>query len=315
VKGIRLRQVEVFNAIMEHGTVIAAAERLGTSQPTASRVLADLEDELGFALFVRQGKRLHPTPEAHVLYKEVSANYTCIDRLTGIARQLARSEGGTLRIAAAPSLAISILPTAIRRLLKESPDVRLLLEVHAPDAVLDRVRDHNFDIGITAATSTDPSFTITPFCQVEAVCIMPDYHPLAKKRKIGPKDLDRQPFITLGEKSESRKRIDLALQHAEVKPATIAETQTASVACAMVTQGIGVSLLDYLTYEVISKPPLICRKFRPRIAIKFVKVKPRFRPVARVTERFERVLDEIVAEGAHESFDPLHGPIFEPREA
>lgn len=308
MRGIRLRQIEVFNAVMECGTVVSAAQRLGTSQPTASRVLADLEEELGFDLFTRQNRRLLPTPEAHVLHEEVRANYTCLDRLSDIARQLARYESGTLRIAAAPSLAISILPTAIRRLLNDCPDVRLLLEVHSPEGVLDCVQNREFDIGITAVSSADPSLTITPFCQVEAVCILLADHALAKKKIVRPEDLDGQPFITLGASSESRKKIDLVLQQAEVQPATMAETQTASVACAMVNQGIGVSLLDFLTFSVISKPPLICRTFRPRVVINYVTVKPRGRPSARVTERFENVLKSTILEATAGEGDHLHWP-------
>ncbi|CAM3148072.1 regulatory helix-turn-helix protein, lysR family [Paracoccus aminovorans] len=58
------RQIEAFRAIIESGSVTAAAELLFLTQPSVSRLLADLEAELGFALFARIGRSLTPTPEA-----------------------------------------------------------------------------------------------------------------------------------------------------------------------------------------------------------------------------------------------------------
>lgn len=291
---IRLRQLEVFHAIMDCGTVGAAAQQLGTSQPTASRVLSDLEDVIGFKLFQRRSNRLLPSPEAHALFREVQANYICLDQLDRMAKRLATTEAGTLRIAAAPSVSISLLPAAIRTFLKTRPDVHVQLEVHAPEAVLDCVQNRDFDLGITAVTEADDSFDIAPLCQVEAVCILLEDSSLASKTVIHPADLHDQPFISLGHPSESRRKIDGVLGSSGVRPLVLAETQTASVACALVNQGIGMSILDFLTFSVISKPPLVCRTFRPRIIIDFITVKPRFRPNARLTYRFEEVLQNTI---------------------
>lgn len=291
---IRLRQVEVFHAIMDCGSVSAAAISLGTSQPTASRVLADLEHLVGFPLFWRSNNRLLPTPEAHALFREVQANYTCLDRLDRMAKRLATAEAGTLRIAAAPSVAISLLPAAMREFLKTRPDVHMQLEVHAPEDVQDCVQNRDFDLGITAIPEVDDTLESSPLCQVEAVCILLEDTPLAAKRVIHPEDLDGKPFISLGHPSESRRKIDHVFRSAGVHPTVLAETKTASVACALVNQGIGISILDFLTFSAISKPPLVCRTFRPRIVIEFVTLKPRFRPNGRLTSHFETVLNDVI---------------------
>src|SRR3546814_16949042 len=59
------RMMEAFNAVMEAGSVSAAARCLGVSQPAVSRLLKQFEEELGFALFHRAKGKLMPTPEAH----------------------------------------------------------------------------------------------------------------------------------------------------------------------------------------------------------------------------------------------------------
>ena len=65
---MRLRQIEVFRAVMLTGTVSEAARLLHVSQPVVTRVLQHAEASLGFRLFDRQRGRLQPTPEAQALY-------------------------------------------------------------------------------------------------------------------------------------------------------------------------------------------------------------------------------------------------------
>ena len=65
---LRLRHIEVFHAIMTTGSASRAAEQMRTSQPTISRVLAEVEREIPFSLFDRDGRALAPKPEARDLH-------------------------------------------------------------------------------------------------------------------------------------------------------------------------------------------------------------------------------------------------------
>ncbi len=65
------RQLDIFNAIIDCGTLTGAAQTLRTSQPTVSRTLSALEIELGFSLFERQKGRVTATPEGIALYEEM----------------------------------------------------------------------------------------------------------------------------------------------------------------------------------------------------------------------------------------------------
>jgi len=59
------RQINAFRHVMRHGSITAAAQALNVSQPAVSRLIADLERQLGFALLIRSGGRSTPTAEAH----------------------------------------------------------------------------------------------------------------------------------------------------------------------------------------------------------------------------------------------------------
>src|SRR5690625_7672400 len=78
---MKQRQVEAFRAVMQFGSITAAAQALGVTQPAVSRLIADLEYAISFLLFERRGARLLPTREAIELYGEVERMYYGLDRL------------------------------------------------------------------------------------------------------------------------------------------------------------------------------------------------------------------------------------------
>jgi DNA-binding transcriptional LysR family regulator len=68
---ITLRQVETFRAVLDTGSMTRAAELLGVSQPTVSRLIADMEAEIGLVLFERSGRVVQPTPEALAIGQKI----------------------------------------------------------------------------------------------------------------------------------------------------------------------------------------------------------------------------------------------------
>jgi DNA-binding transcriptional LysR family regulator len=87
---MRMRQVEAFRAVMMSRGITAAAQMLNVSQPSVSRLIADLERAVGFRLFDRRGARVHPTEQAQMLFEAVRRSYTGLDLLDQAARRIAR---------------------------------------------------------------------------------------------------------------------------------------------------------------------------------------------------------------------------------
>ena len=119
---MRLRQIEVFRAVMLVGTVSEAARMLNVSQPVVTRVLQHTELQLGFRLFDRTKGRLQPTAEAFELFSEVERLYQEVERVRRVSANLRHKGAGRLRVAATPSLAPSILAPAVRRFSQRHPD-------------------------------------------------------------------------------------------------------------------------------------------------------------------------------------------------
>ena len=96
--GMNNRQVEAFAAVMKSGTASRASEFLGVSQPAVSRMIAELEQSIGFALFDRVRSRLIPTPEGKLFYAEVEASFRGMDALRKAAARLRDRGSGEIRV-------------------------------------------------------------------------------------------------------------------------------------------------------------------------------------------------------------------------
>lgn len=124
---MRLRHIEVINAIRVTGTLSAAAELLNMTQPGVSQLLQSAERQLGYALFARSKGRLIPTREATTLFPEIERLDRQLDAVQKLADNLRQRRDDTLRILAAPSLAQTIVPEAVMLFKEKFPLVNISL--------------------------------------------------------------------------------------------------------------------------------------------------------------------------------------------
>jgi DNA-binding transcriptional LysR family regulator len=145
---MNLRQIEVFQAVMLHGSVSAAARHLSVSQPSVSKVIQHAEQQLGFALFLRVRGRLQPTREATMLHAEARQLGRNLETLNRLADSLRKDAAGQLRIAGLPSLMLSVVPRAVVALDRRPRRLRLDLRTHHTDEILRGLRAREIDFGL-----------------------------------------------------------------------------------------------------------------------------------------------------------------------
>ena len=109
---MNFKQIETFRAVMLTGSMTAAAQQLHTSQPNVSRVIGKLESEIGFELFDRLAGRVVATKGGDALFREVERAFVGLDSLSESAQAIRHAGVGTLRIAAAASISVSVIPAA-----------------------------------------------------------------------------------------------------------------------------------------------------------------------------------------------------------
>ena len=265
---MNFKQLEAFQAIMSSGSATGAGERLGLSQPAVSRLLAQLEEDLGLRLFVREKGRLRPTREADALLQDASGlvdSAQCFRRHSEQLR-LGGFKRSLLKVAVPSTLAVHLMPSIARAFTQVHPEA--VLEVlsgsygDAERAVLSR----DADVGLVRLPMEIPGLHATASLESDAICIMPKGHPLAKLEAIGPLDLEDVPLILLGRQRLIRHEIDMAFRQARVLPRVAVEVHAVAVACSFAAQGLGVSIVNALLASYCRDMKFVSRPFRPRIS-------------------------------------------------
>lgn len=253
------RQLSLFRAIMLHGSLSRAAEASATSQPTLSRELARLEQLLGFALFDRVRGRLRPTVRALALMQEVERSFIGLAQIATRAQALRSQSSGQLRVACLPALAHSLLPRALVYLQRTHPDLEVQLHPLESPWLEQALGEQRFDLGLAESTQAPMGTILHPLLSANEVAVLPAGHALCRKTVLSPADFADECFISLAPEDSYRVAIDRMFMQAHVQRRMQLETASAVAVCAMVQQGLGVSIVNPLTALALRGPTLSVR--------------------------------------------------------
>ncbi len=296
---MNFKQVEAFRAVMLSGSMTAAAESLHTSQPNISRLIAQLERNAGFKLFERVAGRLLPTDEGAALFADVERAFIGLHSLEKSAQNIRRAGTGRLRIAAVPSLSLTVLPRVIQRFRQENPDVAISLHTNDSPMVAHWTASQFCDLGLASYVGEDmPGVTTNVICDVPGVCIFPKGHRLSALAHIGPEDLKGEEFISLSQNDGSRARVDRAFPEDRGHRKLSLETPYAATACSLVGLGLGVSIVSPIVALEYLHTGIETRPFRPQIRFSTYLLLPADRPQSLLTQRFGQLIHEMLAEVA-----------------
>jgi DNA-binding transcriptional LysR family regulator len=290
---MNLRQMEVFRAVMLTGGVSGAAELLHVSQPAASKVLAQAERQVGFALFERVKGRLVPTPEAQQLHAEVDALWRGVERVRDVSRTLAAPRSGTLRLVVSASMASYLVPRTLALLCEQFPELKSHMEIHVAPILVDALLDHSADLGVALLPNEHPNLVRVRSYRCGFACVMRADHPLARKPSLKPADLRNERVIT----SNPDTPYGQALQRTYGREAGTLkldlEVRSSTSACWQAQAGAGVAVVDRAAVAGDTFRGLAVRPFdtRERLAVSILR--NRYRPPSRVQQAFCDVFDAV----------------------
>jgi len=297
---VKFQQLHAFKAVYELGTMTAAGERLHLTQPAVSKLVAALENGIGFRLFERIKGRLVPTDQGKAFYFEVAKAFAALDTLEDSARDIRTHHWGSLHIATFPLLAHGYLPKLLGQLLKQAPELKGSLKAYRSEEVLRRTEIQSCDLGFAAVDELSPGVGgIEVMC--DCVCILPPASPLASLTQITPKDLDTTPFIR-SEKDLTQDRVDQVFARAGVERKDILEVSFASSTASLVAEGVGAAIVEPFTaHEARKLNPSVClRPFAPAIPFSFHILFPALRPESQSVALFvEAFFTLAIEEGIH----------------
>ena len=242
---MRLRQIEAFRATMNAGSITGAAHTLSVSQPSVSRLIADLEADVDFRLFDRKSGRLQPTEEALRFYQEVEKTFAGLDHLRNVAERIRQEQVGLLNVFASPALATSLLSGVIKKFHIAYPNTKVRLDVRVPMEIFQKLQCGAGDVAVCNHAAALSGVVQEPLIDVAFVCALPDGHRLCEQKEIAPEDLKGETIIGLAEEGPLEwSRIFKLFETHNVDFDNWISTQHSGAAYAMVSEGMGIGILE-----------------------------------------------------------------------
>jgi DNA-binding transcriptional LysR family regulator len=248
---MRLRHIEVFNAIMLTGSVSGAARLVNVTQPAVSRILQHAEAQLGLALFQRTKGRLTPTPEALALYPHIERLFAQLDEVQRLAANLkAGKTEQELRILTVLALSYEVLPRALKRFRETYPSVAVQVQsLHSAQVVSGLVLQEA-DVGLVLSPVSHPALTQEPLADGRVVCVAPNGllpARLVRSGQVALSDLAELPVIALDARDPLGISLGQACREAGVGLRSDLSVQTYHAALAFAHHGLGLALVDSFT--------------------------------------------------------------------
>ena len=266
---IEVKHLRLLKALGEHGSMSAAARKLGYSQSAVTQQVQLLERQLETPLLVRSRAGVRLTPAGEVLVRHGASVLASIALAEAAVDAVAGLRSGRVRISAFPSAAATILPRALGSVAREHPGVSFTLTEAEPPAALELLRSGACDIAltfeyVTAGVTEPPRFPLqadevgTRLLEENVRVAMPADHVLAGERWVTLDALEESRWIAGC--PECRGNLVDACDRAGFVPDVAFETDDYIALQGLASAGLGVALVTDLMLTASRPDPLLVLK-------------------------------------------------------
>ena len=251
---MNFHQLQYAIAIARHGlSVTQAAAALGTSQPAISRALKALEKELGFDLFVREGRAFaRVTPEGTRVLEFASRALAEIESLKAVAADLNQDARGTLSIATTHTQARYVLPPVVQAFRKRYPEVDLHLHQGTSEQISEMVASDRVQLAFaTGSEALFPELVLLPVYRWHRQVIVPKHHALAKPGagKLTLAQLAQYPLVTYVFSFSGPSSLETIFAREGLKARVALTARDSDVIKTYVRLGMGVGIVASVAFD------------------------------------------------------------------
>ena len=252
---IELRHLRYFVAVAEELHFGRAAARLNLAQPPLSQQIRQMEEILGYPLFLRTSRAVRLTAAGTAYLERARRLLSAVDRDIDEVRRIARGEVGSLQIGFVGSSMLTPLPEALRAYRSEYPEVTLHLNEAFSTRIQEGLVEGWLDVGILRDADTNDALERELLYEEPYVALVPAGHALAKRRRLPLEALRDEPFVFYPRSAGSR-AFDGPVALCEAAGFRPRITQIAphwlTIVC-LVGAGIGVSIAPACVRQIV--PP------------------------------------------------------------
>ena len=237
-----IRHLKVFTAVVDAGSMSAAAKTLHVSQPTVSQAVTELEKYYGVKLFERLSQKLYLTKEGELM---LSFSRHIIDSFEQMEEAMKQAQEKTsLRIGCSVTVGTCLINDILERAEKKMPQIHFSVVVANSSDIEQAILCNEVDIGIVEGIIESSELLTMPVCEDELVVVCAAAHPLAKEKSVTLDMLAGQEYISRESGSVERNQLEkLFEEHGLKLRRTFCSTNTEAIKNAVI-RGRGIAVLS-----------------------------------------------------------------------
>jgi DNA-binding transcriptional LysR family regulator len=226
-----------------------AAVASGVSQSAASQAVQQLEAELDATLLDRSRRPLEPTAEGRGFYDACRGLLAGFEKARADLAASRQRVEGTVRVAAIYSVGLHDMSRHMQPFMAAYPNARVRLECLHPHKVVEAVLNDEADLGILSYPAASRALEVLPLREEPMMVVTHPSHPLARRRRVSPADLDGARFVAFDHDLPIRRAIDRALKQHGVKVDVAMEFDNVETIKQAIGIAAGISILPAPTVQ------------------------------------------------------------------
>jgi LysR family transcriptional regulator, hca operon transcriptional activator len=258
---MELRHLRYFVAVAEAGGLTVAAQRkLHTSQPSLSRQIRDLEEEVGAQLLTRRARGIELTPAGRAFLDHARAVLSQAEAATEAARRVAHPAKPCFAVGFLTGHEVTWMPEALRILRDELPNIDVMISSQYSPLLAEGLSKGKIDAAFLRREKGKPELAFRVLVKEPLMVILPSDHRLAALKSISPRDLVDETFVAVSDTAPVLRRIiDNYLKRSGVNitPTHAADHVTMGMSLIASTGGVGLLpayVQNFLPSSVTSRP-------------------------------------------------------------
>src|SRR6202166_2064022 len=258
---MELRHLRYFVAVAEAGSLTVAAERmLHTSQPSLSRQIRDLEDEVGVQLLTRRARGIELTPAGRAFLDHARSVLSQVEAAAEAARRVAHPAKPCFTMGFLTGHELTWMPEALRILRDELPNIDVMISSQYSPQLADALLKGTVDAAFLRRERGLPDLAYRVLIKEPLVAVLPKDHRLAALKAIGPRDLVGETFVGVSDTAPVlRGVIDNYLKRSRIKITPAHEVDHVVMGVSLIASTGAVGLLpayaqNFLSSSVTSRP-------------------------------------------------------------
>jgi DNA-binding transcriptional LysR family regulator len=260
-----VRRMRVLQAVVETGSMAAAASRLGYTPSAVSQHLAALEREAGTTLLERAGRGVRPTPAGALLAEHAADIVTRIAEAEAALADLVAGRVGRLGVSFFSTAGASLVPPAVAAFRRRHPGVELRLEIAEPAASVPAVQRGATDVAVVVEPDgggVPNGLSRTHLLADPYHIVLPMGHPLARHRVLDLAAVADEPWLETASVPGPCQDVILdACERAGFRPRVAVEADDYPTTQGLVAAGVGVALVPGLALGAVH-PGVVVRPIR-----------------------------------------------------